>query len=71
VGVARVEIKKGEEVTCPAGHTFKARSDIPVGHKIALCDIPAGETIIKYGEAIGQAKVPIKRGEWVHTHNMG
>ncbi len=40
------------------------------GHKYALCDINAGEDIIKYGNSIGHATVDIKRGEHVHTHNV-
>ena len=40
------------------------------GHKIALCDIKAGENIVKYGYPIGHALVDIKEGEHVHTHNI-
>ena len=39
------------------------------GHKYALCDIKAGENIIKYGSPIGHATEDIKAGEHVHTHN--
>lgn len=48
----------------------KAESDIPFGHKIALCDIKKGENIIKYGNPIGHASADIKKGEWVHSHNL-
>lgn len=44
--------------------------DIPYGHKIAVRDIQAGEPIMKYGESIGAATVDIKKGEYVHIHNM-
>ncbi len=40
------------------------------GHKYALCDIPVGENIIKYGCPIGHATAPIKKGDHVHTHNI-
>lgn len=40
------------------------------GHKYAVCDIAAGENIIKYGNPIGHAVCDIKRGEHVHSHNM-
>ena len=40
------------------------------GHKYALCDIAAGENIIKYGNPIGHATADIKAGEHIHTHNM-
>ncbi len=43
---------------------------VPMGHKIALTDIKAGDDVIKYGLAIGHATENIPRGAWVHTHNM-
>ena len=43
---------------------------IPAGHKFALCDIKKGNFVIKYGEIIGRATQNIKKGEWVHTHNL-
>lgn len=46
------------------------RQDIPYGHKTALQDIPAGETIIKYGEIIGKASTAIYKGDHVHVHNV-
>ena len=44
--------------------------NIPTGHKFALSDINKGEYIIKYGEIIGRATADIKKGEWVHSHNV-
>ena len=44
--------------------------EIPVGHKIALKKIFAGEMVVKYGTAIGQASCDILPGQWVHTHNV-
>ena len=44
--------------------------DIPYGHKIAVRDIRKGEPIMKYGESIGAASADIKKGEYVHIHNM-
>ena len=44
--------------------------DVPYGHKIAVRDIKAGEHIMKYGQSIGVADVDIKKGEYVHIHNM-
>ncbi len=40
------------------------------GHKYAICDIKAGEHIIKYGNPIGHATEDIKKGEHVHSHNV-
>ena len=40
------------------------------GHKYAICDIPQGADIIKYGNPIGRATEDIGAGELVHTHNV-
>jgi altronate dehydratase small subunit len=45
-------------------------SDIPLGHKFAMREIPEGQAVIKYGEPIGQSTVDISRGEHVHVHNV-
>jgi len=47
-----------------------ARDDIPIGHKVALTDLKAGDTIIKYGEDIGRMVGDAKIGDHVHTHNL-
>lgn len=43
---------------------------IPRFHKVALCDINEGESVIKYGYPIGKATACIRKGEWVHSHNL-
>ena len=40
------------------------------GHKLAVRDIAEGEPVIKYGYPIGVASRAIKKGEWVHSHNL-
>ena len=50
--------------------TIRARDPIPLGHKIALAEIAAGDSIIKYGHAIGRATAPIGKGHHVHVHNV-
>ena len=44
--------------------------NLETGHKIALCDIPKGGDIIKYGYPIGCATENIKEGDSVHSHNI-
>ena len=44
--------------------------DVPYGHKIAAQAIQKGEKIVKYGEVIGMATTDIRRGEYVHVHNL-
>ena len=45
-------------------------NDIPFGHKFALEDIKKGEKVKKYGQSIGIATENIKKGDWIHTHNL-
>lgn len=47
-----------------------AIEDIRRFHKIALFDIAKGSDIVRDGYVIGRAKTAIKRGEWVHVHNL-
>lgn len=47
-----------------------ANEDIPQGHKIALCDLSAGDAIIRYGVTLGYALQPIKKGDWINEHML-
>nr|WP_067293915.1 galactarate dehydratase [Marinobacterium profundum] len=40
--------------------------DVPLGHKVALCDIAAEGAVVRYGEVIGYALEPIARGRWIN-----
>lgn len=51
------------------GDAVTLSEDVPFGHKVALADIAAGETVRKYGEVIGRTTRDVTAGEWVHTHN--
>lgn len=44
--------------------------EIPAGHKFALVDIAEGTPVVKYGFRIGNATAAIKKGDWIHTHNL-
>jgi altronate dehydratase len=39
---------------------------VPIGHKIALKDLKAGDTAIKYGEDIGKIIADIRRAARPH-----
>ena len=69
VAVAIDTIPAGEQVEA-VGEKLTALQEIPAGHKIALCNIGEGEPVIKYGCPIGNAKEDIKKGDWIHTHNV-
>lgn len=47
-----------------------AAENVSRGHKIALRDIAANEAVVKFGVRIGHATKPVKRGAWVHLHNL-
>ena len=76
VGVAVVDIKAGEKVagTFLHDHTKSlevlARNDVPLGHKIALKDVPEKGNVVKYGVVIGGASKAITAGDHVHVHNL-
>jgi altronate hydrolase len=44
---------------------------VPPGHKLAVRDIAAGAPVRRYGQIIGFATQPIRRGQHVHVHNLG
>ena len=46
------------------------KQDIPIGHKVALTDLKAGDTAIKYGQDVGKIIKDVARGEHVHTANL-
>lgn len=69
VAIAVTGLRKGEEAAYE-GTAYEALDDIPINHKIALQDFRQGDAIIKYGNRIGVATTDIRRGEWVHSHNM-
>ena len=48
----------------------KAVSDIPIGHKLAIRELPKDSTVIKYGVDIGRVVAPIQVGEHAHVHNI-
>ena len=49
---------------------LKAKSAIPIGHKVALKALKKGDTVIKYGEDIGRMVADAGFGEHVHVHNL-
>jgi len=50
--------------------TVAVRHDVPIGHKVALADLEAGDTAIKYGQDIGRFVKAVRKGEHVHIHNL-
>jgi altronate hydrolase len=69
VAVALKPLTKGTEFT-DGTENIIVTEEIPQGHKFALKDIKKEEPVIKYGFRIGYAKEDIKKGSWIHTHNL-
>jgi len=76
VGVVVVEgLKGGTDMLCVvtvdnSSFNLPAKMDVPIGHKVALTDIKAGDTVWKYGQDIGKAIAAVAKGEHVHVHNV-
>ncbi|MEW7009474.1 UxaA family hydrolase [Lentilitoribacter sp. EG35] len=76
VGVVVVEgLTANTEMLCVvtednSDFNLVSKSDVPIGHKIALTDLKEGDTIIKYGEDIGKMVGPAEKGGHVHTQNL-
>lgn len=75
VGVAVMDLKAGDEIEAVTleGEPVKVVrlvDDVPLGHKVALRDLPKDKHIIEYGSEIGVAYMPIKLGAHVHVHNI-
>ena len=69
VVIATTDFKKGEVITVD-GEMISLTDDVPTAHKIAIKDFAIGDKVIKYENVIGVAKEPIKKGQWVHMHNV-
>ena len=59
-----IRIARGAEIL-----DLTAGEPIPAGHKIAVADMDAGSSVIKYGAVIGTASRDIRTGGHVHTQN--
>ena len=69
IAVATRDIAAGEQVRL-GDLVLAIAAAVPLGHKIALRRIAAGERVEKYGVPIGTATCDIAPGETVHTHNL-
>jgi altronate dehydratase small subunit len=53
-----------------SGQTVLVKQAIPLGFKLASCNLSVNDKIVKYGVPIGSATRDIAIGEIVHVHNM-
>ncbi|QCJ44650.1 hypothetical protein FAY30_23710 [Bacillus sp. S3] len=75
VGVATSPIQEGEKVVGiymddNSDVVVTAKGDIPLGHKISLVNLEAGEPVLKYGVQVGLTTDKWEIGDYVHTHNI-
>jgi altronate dehydratase small subunit len=73
VATALADLTAGEVVVLRVAgmeREVALRAPIAFGHKVALVTIPAGGSVVKYGEVIGRATRAIAPGEHVHVHNL-
>jgi (2R)-sulfolactate sulfo-lyase subunit alpha len=75
VGVATSDIASGEQVTGifmddDSTVELEARSEIPLGHKIAIEALDPEAEVLEYGIRIGKTPEGFAPGDYVHTHNI-
>jgi (2R)-sulfolactate sulfo-lyase subunit alpha len=75
VGVAVADLKKGATAGAvtlegKAAGNVKLLHNVPLGHKVAMRNLPKDKPVLKYGRPVGKAVQEIARGAHVHTHNL-
>jgi altronate dehydratase len=71
VAVAKQSLLPGTQLILKDGSIVRVSQMVPMGHKVALMDIPYDGVVHKYGQIIGFATQEIKAGQHVHTQNLG
>ena len=69
VATALVPLEPGAVVEMD-GLEVTVREPIPLCHKVALADLPAGTAVLKYSQPIGRTTTAVRAGAHVHVHNM-
>ncbi len=64
VAVALTNLKAGETMDVE-GVKIVLREDVPVGHKVTLCRLKKGESVVKYGYTIGSCREDVEEGSWI------
>ncbi|MBZ0228195.1 MAG: UxaA family hydrolase [Bauldia sp.] len=70
VGIAVSNIEANEMAQSTSGQSATATEAIPLGHKIALRPVAAGEKIVRLSMPVGIATADIAKGALVHVHNV-
>ena len=67
--VALRDLRQGEDIPF-GGRTYRLVTDVPAKFKFAVRDLAEGEPVVMYGEKVGKAVAPIRRGEVITTRNI-
>lgn len=59
----------GTTVTCGSVQ-FVLNEPCPLGSKLALTALMAGDKVVKFGAPIGSMTADVGIGEYIHTHNL-
>jgi len=75
VGVAAMDLQAGEVIQAVTLEgepitQIEMVDNVPLGHKVAMRDMPEQKHISEYGRPIGYASKAIAVGAHVHTHNI-
>lgn len=74
VAVAVRDVTSGEAMVAfldgSEPRSVLVNEDIPLGHKVALKPVSREDEVIEYSLPIGIATSDIKKGDYVHTHNI-
>jgi altronate dehydratase len=69
VAVATTMIEAGEKIKVE-NEIIIVNQRVPVGHKVAIKDINKNEYVYKYGVPIGRMNTSVRKGDYIHTHNI-
>ena len=68
VAVVKKPTNAGLEIVLP-DCVLQIRSDVPLGHRFAIRDIPAGQFVLQFGQPIGTS-LGIVQGDQISHENM-
>ena len=69
VCVATRPLPAGSEIECGTVR-FTLGTSCPLGAKLSLMPMRAGDKAIKFGEPIGSLTADVEIGGYIHTHNL-
>src|SRR5262245_34236047 len=69
VAVVKKSTTAGLEIVLPDDSLLQIHNDVPLGHRFAIRDIPAGQFVLQFGQPIGTS-LGIVQGEQISHDNM-